>query len=471
MPLTKTKIRWGYLIAFLLLLVSYFLIFYIIREQTSEATRVSHSHTVINNLESIKSEITDAETGVRGYILTKDVRFLRPYNSGSKNVGPLYRELKALVNDNPRYWQKSILLGSLIERRLDSLASSVENFQRAGNVLTEQVGRGRFAARIMMDSIRLLVNDLKQQEQSLMKFRNDRLRGFYKGTEIITITSLVIALITIFYSLITYNKENKAKEVANKNARAYSLELEERVKELKKVNAELEELRRIEKFAATGRIARTIAHEVRNPLTNISLAAEQLKEMAAEKGESELLLEMISRNVVRINQLVSDLLNSTRFAQLEYSPSDIHDLLDETLELAADRIELNRIKVEKYYEKGLCDILVDKEKMKLAFLNIIVNAIEAMKKESGVLQIKTRKLGDKCMIEFRDNGTGMDSDTLNKLFEPYFTGKSKGSGLGLTNTQNIILNHKGSIHVKSEPGVGSTFIVMLNFAQEAADEA
>ena len=98
-------------------------------------------------------------------------------------------------------------------------------------------------------------------------------------------------------------------------------------------------------------------------------------------------------------------------------------------------------------------------------------AIEAMKKESGVLQIKTRKLSDKCMIEFRDNGTGMDNDTLNKLFEPYFTGKSKGSGLGLTNTQNIILNHKGSIHVKSEPGVGSTFIVMLNFAQEAADEA
>ena len=99
---------------------------------------------------------------------------------------------------------------------------------------------------------------------------------------------------------------------------AYSRELEERVNELKKVNTELEELRSIEKFAATGRIARTIAHEVRNPLTNISLAAEQLKETNKPDEETELLLDMIGRNVNRINQLVSDLLNATRFEQLEY---------------------------------------------------------------------------------------------------------------------------------------------------------
>ena len=136
----------------------------------------------------------------------------------------------------------------------------------------------------------------------------------------------MIALVTIFYSLITYNRENKAKEKADRNAKVYSLELEERVNDLNKANAELEELRSIEKFAATGRIARTIAHEVRNPLTNISLASEQLKEITRQSEEGDLLLQMISRNVNRINQLVSDLLNSTRFEQLDYTPANINEL-------------------------------------------------------------------------------------------------------------------------------------------------
>ena len=95
---------------------------------------------------------------------------------------------------------------------------------------------------------------------------------------------------------------------------------------------------------------------------------------------------------------------------------------------------------------------VDKEKIKLAFLNIIVNAIEAMEKDKGVLTIRTFKQGNKCIVEFSDNGTGMDEDTVQKLFDPYFTSKANGNGLGLTNTQNIILNHKGNINVRSKVG-------------------
>ena len=108
--------------------------------------------------------------------------------------------------------------------------------------------------------------------------------------------------------------------------------------------------------------------------------------------------------------------------------------------------------------------MVDKEKIRLAFLNIIVNAIEAMEKDSGVLKIKTTMQGSKCLVEFDDNGTGMDEETLQNLFEPYFTNKIKGNGLGLTNTQNIILNHKGSINVLSNIGQGSSFIVALNLS-------
>ena len=102
--------------------------------------------------------------------------------------------------------------------------------------------------------------------------------------------------------------------------------------------------------------------------------------------------------------------------------------------------------------------------MKIAFLNIIVNAIEAMEGEGGKLVIKTYSRNEKCFIEIRDNGSGMDEEALNKLFEPYYSRKNKGTGLGMTNTENIILSHKGSINVESSLGEGTTFTITLNFA-------
>ena len=465
MPISlKIKNRWGYVIAFLLLLISYVLIFFIIKKLEIDASSVSHSYAIINNLESIKAEITDAETGVRGYILTGDVGFLKPYNSGSKQVNYLYDDLRVHTAANEKYKIKIDSLGKLLSIKLTDLSNFITRFQREDSKISEEMIASHMSDNSVMESLRELVKGLKEDEQALMDVRNSKLKGFFQTMAIMAIISLIITLVTIFYSLITYTRENKAKEEADRNAEAYRKELESRVNELNRVNIELSELKSIEKFAASGRIARTIAHEVRNPLTNISLASEQLKDPGIQNEETEVLLGMIGRGVSRINQLVSDLLNSTRIEQLEFALVDINQLLNEALELAQDRIELNHIKVEKYYDKGLCDIQVDKEKMKLAFLNIIVNAIEAMKSDTGILEIRTFKQGNKCVIEFKDNGIGMDEGTMQKLFEPYFTGKAKGNGLGLTHTQNIILNHKGSINVRSKQGHGSTFIVTLNLA-------
>jgi len=449
-------------IAFLMLLISYFFIFLIINKLANETKWVSHSYTVINNLESIKGYITDAETGVRGYVITKDSNYLEPYKSGSGAVINAYDTLVILTSDNKEYSGEMVALRSLIHNRLGYLSKSVTDFREAGLVLTPQILQNRAAAKQTMDSIRLIVKRLQEKEHAIMNERSEKLSGFFTNTKAITITSLIVVLFTIIYSLIILNRENKAKEKAAAQVESYSKELEEGVKELKRVNTELLELKSIEKFAATGRIARTIAHEVRNPLTNISLAAEQLKELMSENEESDMLLEMVGRNVTRINQLVSELLNSTRFAQLESSQADLNQVLDEALEQAKDRIELKQVTVETTYEKGLDKIMVDREKIKLAFLNIIVNAIESMQQGSGVLRVSTQKAGDKYITEIKDNGTGMDEETLQKLFEPYFTNKMKGNGLGLTNTQNIILNHKGHISVKSKLGSGSSFIIVLS---------
>jgi signal transduction histidine kinase len=260
-------------------------------------------------------------------------------------------------------------------------------------------------------------------------------------------------------------RENNARKMADEKVTEYQRQLQRRIGELDLANKELIEMRTREQFAATGRFARTIAHEVRNPLTNIDLAASQLKTELPQTDDNQMMLfDIIDRNSKRINQLITELLNATRFAELNYEQVSVNALLDETLELAKDRFTLNHIRVEKYYTPAMRMILVDKEKIKIAFLNIIVNAVEVMEDGNGILKVITKEENGKCVVEIQDNGIGMDAATKSRLFEPYYTSKPKGNGLGLTNTQNIIFNHRATIMVESEPGKGSSFIIKFDFA-------
>jgi len=238
------------------------------------------------------------------------------------------------------------------------------------------------------------------------------------------------------------------------------------IKDLSAIKAKVEEELYFKKFSSTGRIARLLAHEVKNPLTTIVLSADQLNlELPEEvKKESGDLIDVIRRNCDRINHLVTQLLDSTRFSELKTTAYSINKLLDEALEHVLDRIELNGVEIEKQYQEDICDINVDTEKVKIAMINLLVNAIEAIEVDKGKLILKTYVKGNQCRIEIRDNGIGIPKENLDRLFEPFFTSKPTGTGLGLTNSQNIILSHGGSIRVKSEEGRGTNFLITFNLA-------
>lgn len=238
------------------------------------------------------------------------------------------------------------------------------------------------------------------------------------------------------------------------------------IKDLSAIKAKEEEDLNLKKFSSTGRIARLLAHEVKNPLTTILLSADQLhlelpEDVLAESGD---LIDVIRRNCDRINHLVTQLLDSTRFTELDSKPHSINTLLDEALEHVQDRIEFKCITIIKQYQADICDIQVDGEKVKIALINLIVNAIEAMPEHTGKLILKTTVRNGLCRIEIRDNGEGIPKENVERLFEPFFTSKATGSGLGLTNTQNIILSHGGSIRVKSEVGRGTSFLISFNLS-------
>lgn len=331
-------------------------------------------------------------------------------------------------------------------------------------VLSDSIKRKSYEGKHLMDSIRTTIAEMKTKEQEILASRTRELSARYVSMNIIIITSLILAFLFAALGFITYTRENKARKVSDQKVMEYQEQLKKRIEELDVANKELIQMRSTEKFAATGRMARTMAHEVRNPLTNIDLAISQLKsELPAADESANMLFEMVQRNSKRINQLITELLAATRFVDLSFQRTSINTILDETMEQAQDRIELNRIKLVKQYGKNMCDISVDVGKIKIALLNLIVNAIESMEAGKGILTIITRSEENKCVIEIKDNGTGMDAAAVSRLFEPYFTTKTKGNGLGLTNTQNIILNHKGSIDVASTPGKGTSFIIRFDF--------
>ena len=214
----------------------------------------------------------------------------------------------------------------------------------------------------------------------------------------------------------------------------------------------------VEKLGATGRLVRTLAHEVRNPLNNINMSVEQLAHNPVSQ-ESDLFLDIIQRNSKRIGDLITELLDSARPSDLVFEKCTLQAVMDESIAEALDRITLQRINMQIRYCNEPCWVMANKEKLKIAFLNIIINGVEAMATSKGELDIdiETSNFIHKVMI--RDNGCGIPEENLSRLFEPYFTSKRNGMGLGLAATLNILQSHKAHIDLSSAVGDGTTFVI------------
>lgn len=217
-----------------------------------------------------------------------------------------------------------------------------------------------------------------------------------------------------------------------------------------------------EKLAATGRLVRTLAHEVRNPLSNIHMSLEQLSTMSS--GDERVYIDIIDRNGKRINDLITELLTSSKPTEMMFERLILQTAVDETIGVALDRLTLKQIRLKVNYPDYPCYVRADKEKLKIALLNIVINAIEAIEHMKGELTISLVQNEESYSLEIIDNGCGIPQENLSKLFEPYFTSKRNGIGLGLASTLNILQAHNAAIEVKSKIGAGTTFMITFNQA-------
>ena len=220
------------------------------------------------------------------------------------------------------------------------------------------------------------------------------------------------------------------------------------------------ELQRNRALSAVGQMTAQIAHEIKNPLGSIRFAAEILKRQGGDGGETEA-IGVIERSVDHLAMIVSELSDYARPRELRRTPLSLHQLLDEVLPMVADRLQEKEMRIEKRYEPQLPAGEFDVTELRKLFLNLIINAIEASEKGKSI-ELRTLSDGNGgVVVQIIDQGSGMDAETLRRLFEPFYTTKEKGTGLGMAIARKIAELHNGELDVKSRKGQGTTATVRL----------
>ncbi len=242
----------------------------------------------------------------------------------------------------------------------------------------------------------------------------------------------------------------------------FSRQMEERIQkttaDLRKTEAQLI---RSEKLAALGQLAAGIAHEIRNPLTSINILIHSLRERLPSENSLQEDIKVIEEEIHRMNEIVDQFLRFAKPSSPFLEKTDVLSIFEETLQLLRPQIEKQRIVVEKEFQ-ALPMIQMDPEQMKQAMLNLLLNAIQAMP-EGGQLTLKGQnsKDGQWIHLSIEDSGMGISPEDIDKLFDPFFSTKEGGVGLGLSITHRIIDQHHGKIEVENAPEKGTIFTVWL----------
>ncbi len=218
-------------------------------------------------------------------------------------------------------------------------------------------------------------------------------------------------------------------------------------------------------YEEIARLAGGLAHEIKNPLStirlNMELLAEDMKEIDTQQARrAARKITVVQRECHRLEELLNDFLRFARAHHLNLEPSDINQVLREAIEFFRPQAAESNIEVIEYFANDLPTVLLDRRSFHRALLNLIINAQQAMP-DGGQLVVRTRPSGDEVTIDLIDTGCGMDTKTLEHLYDAFYSTKRGGSGLGLAMTRKIIQAHRGRMTVQSEPNCGTQFTLAL----------
>jgi two-component system NtrC family sensor kinase len=249
-------------------------------------------------------------------------------------------------------------------------------------------------------------------------------------------------------------------------------EFDQMARALREREAQLKEkqaaLLRAEQLAAVGRISAQIAHEVRNPLSSIGLNVELIDEAfakarfssEAEAKEARDVLASVLREVDRVTEITESYLKMARLPQPALAKEDVNRVVANVLDFSREELERARVQVVRELDPGLPDTLADEGQLRQVFLNLVRNSRDAMR-EGGTLTVRTGARDGELEIEFRDSGEGIRAEVKAQVFEPFFSTKQGGTGLGLAVSRQIVQAHGGTIGCESVDGGGTSFVIRL----------
>jgi len=228
-------------------------------------------------------------------------------------------------------------------------------------------------------------------------------------------------------------------------------------------------LRRAESLASLTTLAAGVAHEIKNPLGSIGIHNQLIQKLVSrlENDDAEAIssyLHVIDEEIERLNKIVVDFLFAVRPMNTHLEDRDLNSLIDDLLSFVQYELEQSNIELIKDLDESIPSLKLDPKYLKQAVLNLVKNAISAMP-EGGILRVSTQLRGDQVLFRISDNGVGMSADVRDKIFEPYFTTKDFGSGIGLTLVYKVVKEHMGDISVLSKEGRGTTFTITLPVPQ------
>ncbi len=469
-PYRDRTLPWiGGLFALLLALVA--ATGWLIREQRIATAQVTHTLEVRRDLAAMLATVQEAETGQRGYLLTRDDRFLESYYEARRSLPTALADLSVRIDDNQQQQARLQRLSATIDRRIERLAGRIANTQRgdipgASDLLVGKAER---------DSIRAQLAEMDAVEASLLARRTREARQLIDAVSLAVIAAAVVLLIAAFLVLRKLNGQLRATARARDELSALNRQLlaEAARREIAETQA-----RQLQKMEAVGQLTGGIAHDFNNMLA-IVIGSLDLGKRRLAKGDRDKTIDCIDNaleGATRASQLTARLMAFSRQQPLEPQVTDANKLVSGMSELLRRTIG-EAVVVETVLAGGLWPTMIDASQLENALVNLCVNGRDAMP-DGGKLTIETSNAdlddryagendevtaGQYVLISVTDTGTGMPPEIIERVFEPFYTtkGVGRGTGLGLSQVFGFIKQSNGHVKIYSEIGQGTTVKLYL----------
>src|SRR3984893_1313748 len=416
---------------------------------------VRHTYLVVGKLQTVRIDITQAETGQRGFMLTGQDRYLKLYGAGVNQVRQDMTELRDLTSDNPRQQEAIQRLNPFMAASVAELDVGIEVRKRSGLLAgVEAVTRANNGEK-WMGQIAAQIGEMRQTETQLLSRRLDTAAASARKIKVVIVCGNALAILILLVAGFVIHRETSRRNRAEQNLKHVNERLERRTADLSETNIELESF------------AYSVAHDLRAPLRHIAGYSNVLVQDYGPQLDEEGLryLGKIGDGAQEMGRLVDDLLSLSKIGrqQLSLQKTPLDSLLRQVVEDFAPECTGREV---EWRIGDLSSADCDPGLMKQVFANLVSNALKyTRKREHAVIQVGQTKQNNERVIFVRDNGVGFDMQYVGKLFGVFQrlhkARDFEGTGVGLAIVQRIIRKHGGRIWAEAELDRGATFFFTL----------